>query len=149
MCSFYSTSQLHLSISYAPRSFTSRLHISVAYLSRISLVWTSQFLLLLAPQGCTSYLHVLCTSAPFRCISLSLDFQSQVLSSRLACASRMASSTQPESWAEQRVAAALRAAVSPTLAVIFLVALPFYMQQFGCSTLSGLLLQSFHFQVWA
>ena len=34
------------------------------------------------------------------------------------------------------VAAARSAAVSPTLAVIFLVARPFYMQQFGCSTLS-------------
>ncbi len=110
---------------------TSQLHISVA-----SLVWTSQFLLLLAPQCCTSYLHVLCTSAPFRCTSLSLDFQSQVLSSRLSCASRMASSTLPESWVEPRGRSCAQRSCEPETRCMLCGSSAFCMQQFGCSNLS-------------
>ena len=110
---------------------TSQLHISVA-----SLVWTSQFLLLLAPQCCTSYLHVLCTSAPFRCTSLSLDFQSQVLSSRLSCASRMASSTQPESLVEPRGRSCAQRSCEPETCCHLFGGTSFYMQQTGCGTLS-------------
>ena len=88
----------HLSIAYlsctyhvrhaaSHLGYKSQLHFSVS-----SLIWTSQFLLLIAPLGCISYLHILCTSAPLRCM-FQLDFQSQALSSRLSCASRVASST--------------------------------------------------------
>ena len=110
---------------------TSQLHISVA-----SLVWTSQFLLLLAPQCCTSYLHVLCTSAPFRCTSLSLDFQSQVLSSRLSCASRMASSTQPESLVEPMGRSCAQRSCEPDTCCHLFGGTAILHEQFSCSTLS-------------
>ena len=64
----------HLSIAYLSCTYHVRhagshlgykcqLHFSVS-----SLIWTPLFLLLIARLGCTSYLHVLCTSAPLMCI---------------------------------------------------------------------------------
>ncbi len=43
--------------------YKSQLHFSVS-----SLIWTSQFLLLIARLGCTSYLQILRTFAPLMCI---------------------------------------------------------------------------------
>ena len=72
------TSDLHLlqhlsiaslSCTYHVRHAASHLgHKSQLQFSVSSLIWTSLFLLLIAPLGCTSYLHILCTSAPLMCI---------------------------------------------------------------------------------
>ena len=93
----------HLSIAYlsctyhvrhaaSHLGYKSQLHFSVS-----SLIWTSLLLLLIARLGCTSYLHIFCTSAPLMCI-VYLDFQSQALS--MIAGSRVTSRV-PLAWLPQ------------------------------------------------
>ena len=104
---------------------TSQLHISVA-----SLVWTSQFLLLLAPQCCTSNLHALCTSAPSVAPLFNLIFKAKCYQVGSLVPLAWPSQLSLKVWLNRGVAAARSAAVSPRLDVYFVVAL-----LFACSNL--------------
>ena len=91
---------------------------------------------------CTSPLHwsivpLMCiSSAPFNLTShVQLAFGTShplFCACRLLCLWNVFLNSACKSWLNRGVTAAGSAAVSPTLAVIFLVALPLYMQQIGC-----------------
>ena len=60
----------YLSCTYHVRHAASHLgHKSQLQISVSSLIGNSLFLLLIVPLGCTSYLHILCASAPLMCIA--------------------------------------------------------------------------------
>ena len=121
MCTCYSTSQLHLSISYAPRSFTSRLHISVAYLSRISRLDLS-----ISPLTRLNAAHHICTSSahlhPSDAPLFHLIFKAKCYQAGSLVPLAWLPQLSLKVWLNRGVAAARSAAVSPRLDAYFVVA---------------------------
>ena len=126
----------HLSIASLNIICATQLHISVAHLSCISqshlsfgpLSFSSYSHLNAAHHICTSSAHLHPSDAPL----FHLIFKAKCYQAGSLVPLAWLPQLSLKVWLNRGVAAARSAAVSPTLAVIFLVALPPYMQQIGC-----------------